>query len=153
MRNSAESSRATRDTAQMLRGAAADRPDESALISVGRSTGPIGPFRHWLSAAWGAVSGVAPHLLHHVGPLAGAALLAGAGGQVLFFLAGIALATPMLIRLYRRFRTWAAPAMAVGIFAITYTLSTLFVGPLFTGEDPEPVPEVTSTTTLHGHDH
>lgn len=82
--------------------------------------------------------------------LAGAALLAGTGGQALFFVAGVARATPMLIRLYRCFRTWVAPALAVRIFAVTYTISTLVIGPLLTGEDPEPVQEVTSTT-LHGH--
>jgi hypothetical protein len=31
-----------------------------------------------------AVLGAAPHVLHHAGPLAGAALLAGATGRVLF---------------------------------------------------------------------
>jgi hypothetical protein len=35
-------------------------------------------------AVWGVVTGLAPHVLHHVGPLAGAALLAGAGGKLLF---------------------------------------------------------------------
>ena len=36
------------------------------------------------SGAVAAISGIAPHVLHHVGPLAGSALLAGAGGTVLF---------------------------------------------------------------------
>ena len=37
--------------------------------------------RAWnaILAAWGAFIGVLPHVLHHVGPLAGTALLAGAG--------------------------------------------------------------------------
>ncbi|HSJ83203.1 MAG TPA: hypothetical protein VLA91_05230 [Acidimicrobiia bacterium] len=106
-----------------------------------------------LTAVWGAVSGVAPHVLHHVGPLAGAAILAGAGGQVLFFVIGMGLATPMLIRLYRRFGTWAAPAIAMLVFALTYTLSSLYIGPLLTGESTAP-PELSSvTTTTHDHDH
>jgi hypothetical protein len=105
------------------------------------------------TGVWGVVSGVAPHVLHHVGPLAGAALLAGTGGQILFFFLGLALATPMLIRLRRRFRTWVAPAIALAIFALTYTLSSLFIGPLITGEasgaaDPT---SVTVTTDEHGH--
>lgn len=33
-----------------------------------------------LVAAWGVFIGLLPHVLHHVGPLAGAALLAGTGG-------------------------------------------------------------------------
>lgn len=41
---------------------------------------------------------VAPHVLHHVGTLAGAAFLAGVGGRLLF--AGIALlvSVPFLLR-------------------------------------------------------
>jgi hypothetical protein len=113
-----------------------------------------GRLRHLLSAAWGAVSGIAPHVLHHVGPLAGAAILAGTGGKVLFFLLGLALATPMLVRLHRRFRTWIAPAIAVAIFVVTYTLSSIFIGPLITGtndsSDLSP-PPATATTDQHGH--
>lgn len=109
--------------------------------------------RNWLSALWGAVTGVAPHVLHHVGPLAGAALLAGAGGQILFFVIGLGLAIPMLRRLYRRFGSWVAPAVAVAVFAVTYTVSSLFIGPLITGQTStvSEVPEVTSTTDEHGH--
>lgn len=110
--------------------------------------------RHVLTAGWGAVTGIAPHVLHHVGPLAGAAILAGTGGRVLFFGVGLAAATPMLIRLYRRFRTWAAPAIAVALFAVTYTLSSLFIGPLISGATETPGPDattVTPTTDEHGH--
>jgi peptidoglycan/LPS O-acetylase OafA/YrhL len=99
------------------------------------------------------VSGLAPHVLHHIGPLAGAAVLAGTTGRVLFFLIGLGLAAPMLIRLYRRFRTWAAPAIAVAVFALAYTLSSLYLGPLLTGGTTTPAdpPAVTTTTDEHGH--
>lgn len=114
----------------------------------------VGCLRHLLSAAWGTVSGIAPHVLHHVGPLAGAAVLAGTGGRVLFFLLGLALASPMLVRLYRRFRTWLAPAIAVAIFIVTYTVSSLFIGPLISGDaygfGPGTI-AVTTTTDQHGH--
>ena len=112
-----------------------------------------GRVRHAVTAVWGAVSGAAPHVLHHVGPLAGAAILAGTGGRVLFFVIGLGLATPMLIRLYRRFGTWAAPAVAVAVFVITYTVSSLYIGPLLTGETTAPAdaPPVTTTTDHHGH--
>jgi peptidoglycan/LPS O-acetylase OafA/YrhL len=106
-----------------------------------------------LAGAWGMVSGIAPHVLHHVGPLAGAALLAGTGGRVLFFLIGLAVAVPMLILLYRRFRTWVAPAIAVVIFAAAYTVSTLFLGPLFTGNAEGLADSLGATTTTHPHGH
>lgn len=112
-----------------------------------------GRVRNAMAAVWGTVSGVAPHVLHHIGPLAGAAVLAGTAGRVLFFLIGLAVATPMLIRLYRRFRTWAAPAIAVAVFALTYTVSSFYLGPLITAEATGPTesPAVTTTTDPHGH--
>lgn len=112
-----------------------------------------GRLRHLLTAVWGAVSGVAPHVLHHVGPLAGAAILAGTGGRILFFVIGLALTTPMLIRLYHRFGTWAAPAIAMAVFVVAYTVSSLYLGPLITGETTTPTqpPSVTTTTDQHGH--
>jgi hypothetical protein len=119
---------------------------------AGVVTGP-GRLRHALTAAWGTFTGIAPHVLHHVGPLAGAAFLAGTGGRVLFFLIGLAATTPLLIRLYRRFQTWVAPAIAVAIFAVAYTLSSLLLGPLIAGEDAEGIPASTSTTIdHHGHE-
>ena len=110
------------------------------------------PVHHAATAVLGAVSGVAPHVLHHAGPLAGAAVLAGTGGQILFFVIGLGIATPFLIRLYRRFGTWAAPAVAVAVFVITYTVSSLYLGPLFTNVTASLVdtPPVT-TTDEHGH--
>lgn len=86
------------------------------------------------SGAVAAISGIAPHVLHHVGPLAGTALLAGAGGTVLFGLAGFALSIPMLLRLRRRFGTWLAPAVASAIFTGVYLFSALVVGPAITAE-------------------
>lgn len=104
---------------------------------------------------WGAVIGVAPHVLHHVGPLAGAALLAGTGGTLLF--AGIALVVsiPFLIRIYRRFHTWVAPAIALVIMAAMFTLSTMVIGPTISGNDgdaPVPQPDIEhSVPDEHGH--
>lgn len=84
-------------------------------------------------AVWGVVVGVAPHVLHHVGPFAGAALLAGAGGKVLFGALGFALSIPFLVRLYRRFDALAAPVVATAVFAAIFAFSTLVVSPLITG--------------------
>lgn len=93
--------------------------------------------RAWsaLLAAWGAAVGVLPHVLHHVGPLAGAALLAGAAGRLLFAAIGFAAAIPFLLRLYRRFRTWVAPATALALFAAMFSLSSFVIGPLISGSD------------------
>lgn len=113
-----------------------------------------GRLRHIVTAGWGTLTGIAPHVLHHVGPLAGAAILAGTGGRLLFFAVGLAAATPMLIRLHRRFRTWLAPAVAVAVFGVTYTLSSVFIGPLISGEGDAPrsnPASVTTTTDPHGH--
>ena len=121
--------------------------------SIGAETA-VGRVRHLLSAAWGTIAGIAPHVLHHVGPLAGAAILAGTGGRVLFFLLGLALAIPMLVRLYSRFRSWVAPAIAVAVFAVTYSLSSIFLGPLISGGNDGSAPETpaaTTTTDEHGH--
>lgn len=113
----------------------------------------VNVLRHGVTVAWGALTGVAPHVLHHVGPLAGAALLAGAAGRILFFVLGLLAAIPMLVRLYRRFRSWAAPVIAISLFALTYTVSSLYIGPLFTESESTPplAPSVTSTTHPHGH--
>ena len=60
------------------------------------------------SGGMGAVAGITPHVLHHVGPIAGAALLTGTGGSILFGALGFVLTLPLLWRLKRRFGTWLA---------------------------------------------
>jgi hypothetical protein len=59
----------------------------------------------------------------------------------------------MLWRLYRRFGTWAAPVIAVAVFVLTYTVSSLYVGPLLTGETAAPADTPSPTTTLDEHGH
>lgn len=86
-----------------------------------------------LSAAVAAVLGVLPHVLHHAGPLAGAALFAGAAGSLVFAALGFIAAIPMLLRLHRRFDTWQAPAIALAVFAAVFALSTFVIGPAITG--------------------
>jgi hypothetical protein len=82
--------------------------------------------------------------------MAGAALLAGAGGTVLFGVAGFALSIPMLLRLRRRFGTWAAPAVASVIFSGVYLVSALVVGPALTAERGA-VEAPIATTSPSGH--
>ena len=86
-------------------------------------------------AAWGGFIGLLPHVLHHVGPLAGAALLAGATGRVLFAAIGFVAAVPFLRRLHRRFKTWKAPAIALAIFAAMFSLSSFVIGPAISGDN------------------
>ena len=124
-------------------------PDSSAGATIRRG----GRLRNGLAAVWGGISGVAPHVLHHVGPLAGAAILAGTVGRVLFFFIGLAAAVPMLFRLARRFGTWVAPAIAMAVFVVVYLFSSLYLGPLITDRlaEPSDVPAVSTTVDSHGH--
>jgi hypothetical protein len=55
-----------------------------------------------VAAVGATLLGAAPHVLHHVGPVAGAAVLAGASGKLLFGALGFLLAVPMLRGLHRR---------------------------------------------------
>lgn len=106
--------------------------------------------RAWSAAlaAWGGFIGLLPHVLHHVGPLAGAALLAGATGRVLFAAIGFAAAIPFLRRLHRRFKTWRAPAIALAIFAAMFSLSSFVIGPAISADDKPARPGIEQD----GHD-
>jgi hypothetical protein len=117
------------------------------------ATGSLGSV---LSGLVAAISGIAPHVLHHVGPLAGTALLAGTGGAILFGVAGFALSIPMLLRLRRRFGTWLAPAVASTIFLVVYLFSSLVIGPAITGAsaaDAGPAPSSTALPSDHDEHH
>ena len=101
-------------------------------------------------AVWGGFIGLLPHVLHHVGPLAGAALLAGAGGTALFAAIGFVASIPFLLRVRRRFGTWRAPAIALAIFAGMFSLSSFVIGPAITGgDDAAPTPGIEQPA---GHD-
>ena len=99
--------------------------------------------RAWgvLVAAWAGFIGLLPHVLHHVGPLAGAALLAGAAGTALFAAIGFVAAIPFLLRLHRRFGSWQAPALALAVFAVMFSLSSFVIGPAIAGEDTPATPQ------------
>jgi hypothetical protein len=114
-----------------------------------------------IGAAAGAFMGAVPHVLHHVGLLAGAALVTGGAGNAALFVVGLLLSVPLLLRLRRRFRTWMALAVAVVVFAGMFTLSALVIGPAVTGStdigggetSPAPTPTPTpSSPSLGGHD-
>ena len=102
-------------------------------------------------AAWGGFIGLLPHVLHHVGPLAGAALLAGAAGQALFAAIGFVAAVPFLLRLHRRFGGWRAPAIALAAFAAMFILSSLVIGPAISGSNTKTPPGVEQPTDHASH--
>jgi hypothetical protein len=104
-------------------------PVTGADVGAARTSSIAAPVRTTLLASWAAITGSAPHVLHHIGPLAGTALVAGAGGRALFGIAGFVATIPMLRRLRRRTGSWRAPGLALAAFAAIYTASTLLVGP------------------------
>jgi hypothetical protein len=103
------------------------------------------PLRKRAVAAAGVVGAGAlatlPHVLHHAGPFAGAALLGGASGSVLFGLVGFLATVPMLLRLRRRSGSWRLPAALLGLFATVFVVTTLVVQPALGGGDDAPVGE------------
>lgn len=115
--------------------------------------GPWGRVRAGLLAIWAGVTGAAPHVLHHVGPLAGTAVVAGAGGRILFGAVGFVATVPMLRRLRRRTGNWRAPALALAAFAAVFTFSTLVIGPAVSGSDaPADTAVPADGVDHHGHD-
>lgn len=91
--------------------------------------------------------GLAPHVLHHVGPLVGTAVVAGTGGTVLFGALGVLAAIPMLIRMRRRSSSHWPPVIALALFLVAFAFSTFVLGPLISGEE-----SVSPATDIHdGH--
>lgn len=106
-----------------------------------------------LLAIWAGFTGAAPHVLHHVGPLAGTAVVAGAGGRIVFGAAGFLATIPMLRRLRRRTGAWRAPALVLAAFAAVFTFSTLVIGPALSGsETPTDTAVPADGIDHHGHD-
>ena len=112
-----------------------------------------GRVRAGLLAIWAGATGAAPHVLHHVGPLAGTAIVAGAGGRIVFGAAGFVATIPMLRRLRRRTGSWRAPALALAAFAAIFTFSTLVIGPAVSGSaTPTDTAVPADDVDHHGHD-
>jgi hypothetical protein len=106
---------------------------------------PPGRARNWWNAfcaGIGAVAGLVPHVLHHVGFLLGFAALTGVWGSVLFGVIGLALSIPFLLRLRRRFETWRAPGIALLLFVAMFSFSAFILGPAISnrGEPTPPTP-------------
>lgn len=110
-----------------------------------------------VSGAGAAFLGLLPHILHHAGPLAGAALFAGVGGSLLFGALGLVAAIPFLLRMKRHCGGWSRPLATLAVFAAVFLVSTFVVGPALTGDDesgeekPAPAP-AESQTPPNSHD-
>lgn len=126
--------------------------EELARPESDKHVGVFGTAWNALTALVGAIMGLLPHLLHHVGLLGGAVLVTGATGNVLFAVVGLVFSIPLLRRLHRRFDSWKAPALALGVFALMFSLSAFVIGPAISNGDQERVPVRTVDPDEHeGH--
>ena len=87
------------------------------------------------------------HVLHHAGPLAGAALLAGTGGSLLFGAIGLVAAIPFLLRVHRRCGNWRVPGALLALFAVMFSISAFVIGPAISGERSGGASPTTSQST------
>ena len=112
-------------------------PADAVVRAAERSRWRAAAGRLWSTvlAAWAVIAGVTPHVLHHVGPLAGVALVSGVGGTVLFGGIGFVATIPLLLRLRRRFGSWTVPGLALALFVTVFTVSTVVVGPQLTSAE------------------
>lgn len=122
-------------------------------VSTDRRAGAFGSVRSTVSAVVGALLGLAPHLLHHVGLLAGAGLVTGASGNLFFGVVGLVLSLPLLRRIYRRFGTWRAPAIALAAFAVMSALTAFVVGPALAGGSPAEASRAPQPSSGHASHH
>jgi hypothetical protein len=121
-------------------------PTGTAAVAPAAPRGPLRTVWSAICAGLGAALGLAPHLAHHAGLLLGAAVVTGAAGNAILAGLGIVLSIPLLRRLYRRYGTWRAPALALGLFAAMFTLSAVVIGPALVGgsRPSSPVPAAPS---------
>jgi len=141
---------------EMIQEAAEEGGSGRTALEPSPPRGRLAAVRDTVGAVFGAILGLVPHVLHHVGLVAGAALVTGAAGNTLFFLVGLVFSIPLLLRLYRRFSSWWAPAIAVAVFAGLFTLSATVIGPAITdrtgsGDEPPPA-DTPSQTPSPGHE-
>lgn len=124
-------------------------PDSS--VSESKPGGPLAAVWNAVTAVIATVMGLAPHVLHHIGLFAGAAFVVGVGGNLLFGAVGLLLSIPLLRRLHRRFGTWKAPALAVAVFAVMFSISAFVIGPAISSPDPVDTPQPAGTPSPAEH--
>lgn len=133
--------------------AEAVQPETLDAADSGHRRGLLATAWNALTALVGGIMGLLPHLLHHVGILGGAVLVTGATGNVLFAVLGLVFSLPLLRRLYRRFGTWKAPVLALGVFALMFSLSAFVIGPAISNDDPNPDRDRTPVQTPDPEEH
>ena len=99
------------------------------------SLSALGRVRVWIGSAVAAILGLLPHVLHHAGPLAGAALLGGVSGSLLFGALGFVATIPFMLRLRRRSGGWRLPGAAMAVFVVVFSISTFVIGPAINSSD------------------
>jgi hypothetical protein len=120
-------------------------------VSPAKAGGPLAAVWNAVTAVIATVMGLAPHVLHHIGLFAGAAFVVGVGGNLLFGAVGLLLSIPLLRRLHRRFGTWKAPALAVAVFAVMFSISAFVIGPAISSPDPVDAPRPADTPSPGEH--
>ena len=106
-----------------------------------------------IGSAWTAVMGVLPHVLHHVGPLAGAAIVAGTTGTVVFGLAAFAFTVPLLLRVRKHRGNWRLPAILLTVFVSVWLISTFALGPWIRDQLVDDKPAATQQEPEHEEHH
>jgi hypothetical protein len=135
--------------APQVRGAGTAIPDDAGASSdVPARTGRGRTIWASVRAAIGSLLGLVPHVMHHIGILAGAALLTGVWGNSLFYAVGLVLSIPLIRRLRKRFGTWKAPAVAVAVFTALFLLSALVLGPAISRTATSPSPQTSVQSAI-----
>lgn len=124
----------------------------TAKATPGPLPGSIGRAR--LRSAWaatraglGSLLGLVPHVMHHIGIVAGTALLAGFWGNAALYVLGLVLSIPMFKRLHRRYGSIAAPILGISIFTALFLFSTLVLGPAINGVGSAPTAPAPSSSS------
>ena len=73
------------------------------------------------------------------------------GGNLLFGAVGLLLSIPLLRRLHRRFGTWKAPAVAIAVFTVMFSISAFVIGPAISGTEPAEAPQPAGTPSPAEH--
>ena len=128
----------------------------TAAEATGSGRGFWGGLWAGTRAVIGALMGLAPHVMHHIGFLTGAAILTGFFGNAVLYVAGLLLSIPLLRRLHRRFGSLTAPAVGVAVFTGLFALSAFVIGPLFNpaaSTEPGAPPPAASASATSSEEH